>query len=158
MCSAEYNSSVNCINNSDTITSERKKSTNDMFHLSPSPSAFSLPKPSSPCRSVDGGQCNDDDIEEIGYMFETKSASIEKWLKEKASPETLAKIHALTDLSRLPKSPKRQSVTSDLFQQWLASSPIMVRIVSCRLFFNLFSEILSSFIYSFQFHLYSIGK
>lgn len=125
MCSSEYNSSINHINNNDTINSERKKSTNDTFHLSPSPSAFSLPK-SSPCRSVDGGQCNDDDIDEIGYMFETKSSSIEKWLKEKATPETLAKIHALTDLSRLAKSPKRPSVTSDLFQQWLASSPVMV--------------------------------
>lgn len=120
MCSSEYNDTINCINNNG---DERKKSTNGTFHLSPS----SLSKHNaSPCRRVDAGQCNDDDPDEIGLIFQTKIDLIEKWLKDKAPPETLAKIHAITDLSKLARSPKRPSVTSDLFQQWLASSPVMV--------------------------------
>lgn len=80
----------------------------------------------SPCRSSDS--CSDEEYDEIGKMFETKSLAIEKWLRDRAPPDVLIKIHAASDCSRTPKSPQLRtaSITSDLFQQWLATSPVQV--------------------------------
>lgn len=84
----------------------------------------------SPCRNattiVDSS--SDDDFDEIQKLFETKPLAIEKWLRERAPQDVLMKMHAATECARTPKSPKLRtpSVTSDLFQQWLASSPVQV--------------------------------
>lgn len=126
MCSSENNNSVDyCKTKDEPHKMERKKSTpSDAFHLSPSPSHLS-PHQLSPCRSYDGS-CSDEEIEEIDKLFETRSDTIERWLREKASLEVVSRIHAITETTRLQRSPKRPSVTSDLFQQWLASSPVKV--------------------------------
>lgn len=94
-------------------------------HLSPAASSLS-PIQLSPCRSMDS--VNDDELDEIGKLFENKTKLIERWLREKASPDILSRIHTAADYARVPKSPKRtSSVTSDLFQMWLASSsPVQV--------------------------------
>lgn len=89
-------------------------------HLSP-------PSTLSSCDStVDA--TDENEFDEIGRLFESKSKTIERWLRERAPSDVLIKIHAASDMSRTPKSPKLRtsSVTSDLFQQWLASSPIQV--------------------------------
>lgn len=72
--------------------------------------------------------CSDDDFDEIQKLFESKSLAIEKWLRERAPQDVLIKMHAATECARTPKSPKMRtsSVTSDLFQQWLAASPVQV--------------------------------
>lgn len=71
---------------------------------------------------------SDNDLDEIQKLFETKSLLVEKWLRERAPQDVLMKMHAATDCVRTPKSPKLRtsSVTSDLFQQWLATSPVQV--------------------------------
>lgn len=67
-----------------------------------------------------------DEFDEIKHLFDTKFSIIEKWLREKAPREITTKIHdAIEDPARSPKI-RTSSVTSDLFQQWLASSPIQV--------------------------------
>ncbi|XP_020716460.1 cGMP-specific 3',5'-cyclic phosphodiesterase isoform X2 [Ceratitis capitata] len=61
------------------------------------------------------------DVDEVARLFEEKPEAFEKWLMERAPPEALARLHEFID-SRKP--PKRPSVTSDLFQQWMAASPV----------------------------------
>lgn len=88
----------------------------------------------SPCRNTStitmtiNDFNSDDDFEEIQKFFETKTLAIEKWLRERAPQDVLMKMHTATDCVRTPKSPKLRtpSVTSDLFQQWLATSPVQV--------------------------------
>lgn len=63
------------------------------------------------------------DVDEVARLFEEKPEAFEKWLMERAPPEALARLHEFID-SRKP--PKRPSVTSDLFQQWMAASPVQV--------------------------------
>ncbi|XP_068157489.1 cGMP-specific 3',5'-cyclic phosphodiesterase isoform X2 [Drosophila tropicalis] len=60
------------------------------------------------------------DVDEVARLFEEKPEAFEKWLTERAPPEALSRLHEFIE-SRKP--PKRPSVTSDLFQQWMASSP-----------------------------------
>ncbi|XP_030375868.1 cGMP-specific 3',5'-cyclic phosphodiesterase [Scaptodrosophila lebanonensis] len=62
------------------------------------------------------------DVDEVARLFEEKPEAFEKWLTERAPPEALCRLHEFIE-SRKP--PKRPSVTSDLFQQWMASSPIV---------------------------------
>lgn len=103
----------------------------------------------SPCRNTMAttttiiDSSSDDDFDEIQKLFETKPLAIEKWLRERAPQDVLMKMHAATECVRTPQSPKLRtpSVTSDLFQQWLATSPVQVctsKIVKCR---NEFIEI-----------------
>lgn len=91
----------------------------------------------SPCRNTMAAtsttttiidSSSDDDFDEIQKLFETKPLAIEKWLRERAPQEVLMKMHAATECVRTPQSPKLRtpSVTSDLFQQWLATSPVQV--------------------------------
>lgn len=86
----------------------------------------------SPCRAMATttvSDCHsDDDFDEIQKLFENKPLAIEKWLRERAPHDVLSKMHAATECVRTPKSPKLRtsSVTSDLFQQWLATSPVQV--------------------------------
>lgn len=87
----------------------------------------------SPCRNTTAtttviDSSGDDDFDEIQKLFETKPLAIEKWLRERAPQDVLMKMHAATECVRTPQSPKLRtpSVTSDLFQQWLATSPVQV--------------------------------
>lgn len=68
------------------------------------------------------------DYDEIGRLFETKSLKIEKWLRERASQDILNKVHNAVEHAKINKRQdlRASSVTSDLFQQWLATSPIQV--------------------------------
>ncbi|XP_011182613.2 cGMP-specific 3',5'-cyclic phosphodiesterase isoform X1 [Zeugodacus cucurbitae] len=61
------------------------------------------------------------EVDEVARLFEEKPEAFEKWLMERAPPEALARLHEFIE-SRKP--PKRPSVTSDLFQQWMAASPV----------------------------------
>ncbi|XP_055677108.1 cGMP-specific 3',5'-cyclic phosphodiesterase isoform X2 [Lutzomyia longipalpis] len=66
---------------------------------------------------------DDDDLEKISELFEKKPEVLEKWLRDRAPLEFIHKIHAI--VTKSPKSPRKGggSVSSDLFQQWLALSP-----------------------------------
>lgn len=68
----------------------------------------------------------DEEFDEVKRFFDGKLHVIEKWLHDRASPEIQSRLHEATEF--LPKSPKLRtsSVTSDLFQQWLSSSPMQV--------------------------------
>ncbi|XP_075148817.1 phosphodiesterase 6 [Haematobia irritans] len=62
------------------------------------------------------------DVDEVARLFEEKPEAFEKWLMERAPPEALARLHEFIEGRKPP--PKRPSVTSDLFQQWMAASPV----------------------------------
>lgn len=103
-----------------------------------SPSSIIL----SPCdneRPNNGTNTTDEEFDEVKRFFDKKLHVIEKWLRDRASPEIQTKLHDATDY--MLKSPKLRtsSVTSDLFQQWLASSPIQVWLFFCCSLFFLFS-------------------
>lgn len=68
------------------------------------------------------------DYDEIGRMFETKSFQVEKWLRDRASQDVLNKIYNAVEHARINKRQdlRASSVTSDLFQQWIATSPNQV--------------------------------
>ncbi|XP_065078537.1 cGMP-specific 3',5'-cyclic phosphodiesterase [Ochlerotatus camptorhynchus] len=72
--------------------------------------------------------CSQEELDEIGTFFEDHSIAIERWFHERAPPDVVAKLQSITgggDVCKSsPRSPHRASVTSDLFQQWLASSPV----------------------------------
>lgn len=70
---------------------------------------------------------NDEEYDEVKRFFEGKMHIIEKWLRDRATPDIQSKLHEATDFfPRSPKAIRTSSVTSDLFQQWLSSSPIQV--------------------------------
>lgn len=96
-----------------------------------SPSSITL----SPCSDIDQRPNNGattptpDDLEEydeVKKFFDRKMHIIERWLRDRATPDIQSKLHDAIDI--IPKSPKLRtsSVTSDLFQQWLSSSPVQV--------------------------------
>lgn len=97
------------------------------------------PVPISPCNSSDESTDDGDSVSDpIGQLFDTQADAIEKWLREKAPPDILRRMHRITEEARSKSqlmSPKRtSSVTSDLFQQWMASSssstsPMMVSVI-----------------------------
>lgn len=100
-----------------------------------SPSSITL----SPCSDIDQRPNNGattptpDDLEEyeeVKKFFDKRLHIIERWLRDRATPDIQSKLHDATDI--IPKSPKLRtsSVTSDLFQQWLSSSPVQV----CQIF------------------------
>lgn len=64
------------------------------------------------------------DVDDVARLFEEKPEAFEKWLMERAPPEALMRLHDFIEGRKHP--PKRPSVTSDLFQQWMAASPIQV--------------------------------
>lgn len=83
----------------------------------------------------------------IGRIFETQSAAIERWLREKATPEMVKKLHGITEELKTtnvgvgvgattggsssvytPCYAKRPSVTSELFNQWLSTGSPKVHI------------------------------
>ncbi|XP_055375430.1 cGMP-specific 3',5'-cyclic phosphodiesterase isoform X2 [Condylostylus longicornis] len=71
------------------------------------------------------------DVDDIARLFEEKPEAFEKWLTERAQPDVVSKLHKFIESRSLllpQKSPKRTSVSSELFQQWMASSPVQ----NCR--------------------------
>lgn len=73
------------------------------------------------------------DVDEVARLFEEKPEAFEKWLMERAPPEALARLHEFIESRKQP--PKRPSVTSDLFQQWMSSSsPIQVSGEICNFY------------------------
>ncbi|KAJ6637639.1 cGMP-specific 3',5'-cyclic phosphodiesterase [Pseudolycoriella hygida] len=112
MCNSELNmtSSTSLIKNENDVSDGSTESKKTQILL-------------SPCASMNSN-CSDEGNDDIGKLFEQRSVAIEKWLREKAPPEVIAKIHSITENNKAYKSLKRPSVTSELFQQWLASSPM----------------------------------
>lgn len=62
------------------------------------------------------------DLAAVGVWLEGNRQIVEKYLKENASSELRSLFHAAT-VSTLPAASRRTSITSDLFQLWLAASP-----------------------------------
>lgn len=132
---AENGESANCT----LMRSNSRPSTDDGNLLSPNTSRSSMSQSQSPThhhlspshRSAPADSlCSLEELDEVGAFFEEHSAAIERWFRERAPNDVVAKLQSITagDTSKSPKSPHRASVTSDLFQQWLASSPVKVRL------------------------------
>jgi len=69
---------------------------------------------------------SDEEIDTINRTLSTNPELLERWLKEKASPDILKRVHAISEPPIVSSGSKRTSVTSELFQLWLASSPVKV--------------------------------
>uniref|UniRef100_A0A182P8X6 Uncharacterized protein n=1 Tax=Anopheles epiroticus TaxID=199890 RepID=A0A182P8X6_9DIPT len=128
---AENGESANCT----LMRSNSRPSTDDGNLLSPNTSRSSMSQSQSPThhhlspshRSGPADSlCSLEELDEVGAFFEEHSAAIERWFRERAPNDVISKLQSITagDTSKSPKSPHRASVTSDLFQQWLASSPV----------------------------------
>ncbi|XP_055618671.1 cGMP-specific 3',5'-cyclic phosphodiesterase isoform X2 [Toxorhynchites rutilus septentrionalis] len=101
----------------------------DIRLLSPNNSRSSMsqsPAHLTPVRQKADSLCSQEELDEISVYFDEHSASIERWLRERAPTEFIARLQSIsTDVvAKSPRLPHRASVTSDLFQQWLVSSPI----------------------------------
>lgn len=76
-------------------------------------------------------ECSDEDLAELKKILESKPNVLERYIRESASNDEVLRLHNLTSASG-PLSPRPHyearstSVTSDLFQLWLSSSPIKV--------------------------------
>lgn len=70
----------------------------------------------------------DSDIEEIEYLFRQKPTAFCKWIIERAPPEILTHICELLQSGDIPQ--KKSSISTDIFQQWMASSLTQV----CNIF------------------------
>ncbi|EDV90538.1 GH14134 [Drosophila grimshawi] len=73
---------------------------------------------SSPVASS-SASCSKSDVDEVARLFEEKPEAFEKWLTERAPPEALSRLHDYIESRKTLH--KRPSVTSDLFQQWMAT-------------------------------------
>ncbi|XP_023167365.2 cGMP-specific 3',5'-cyclic phosphodiesterase [Drosophila hydei] len=85
------------------------------------PAATANAKSSSFSSSSSKTTATQQDVDEVARLFEEKPEAFEKWLTERAPPEALSRLHEFIE-SRKPH--KRPSVTSDLFQQWMASPTV----------------------------------
>lgn len=66
----------------------------------------------------------EDDLAAAGAWLEANGHLVERWLRESASNELRSQIQsALPHVSNTVSSSRRTSITSDLFQLWLAASP-----------------------------------
>ncbi|XP_073963396.1 cGMP-specific 3',5'-cyclic phosphodiesterase-like isoform X2 [Choristoneura fumiferana] len=78
------------------------------------------------CSSPD--DCTDEDLSKLKKLLESSPKILERYLKECASSDEVNRLHSLTSTGPLSPRPNHQarstSVTSDLFQLWLASSPV----------------------------------
>uniref|UniRef100_A0A182W0I8 Uncharacterized protein n=1 Tax=Anopheles minimus TaxID=112268 RepID=A0A182W0I8_9DIPT len=126
---AENGESANCT----LMRTSSRPSTDDGNLLSPNTSRSSMSQSpthhhlSPSHRSIPPDSlCSLEELDEVGAFFEEHSAAIERWFRERAPNDVISKLQSITagDTSKSPKSPHRASVTSDLFQQWLASSPV----------------------------------
>ncbi|XP_061723546.1 cGMP-specific 3',5'-cyclic phosphodiesterase-like isoform X1 [Cydia pomonella] len=72
-------------------------------------------------------ECADEDLLELKKLIEASPKVLERYVRECASSEEVNRLHSLTSTG--PLSPRQHqarstSVTSDLFQLWLSSSPV----------------------------------
>lgn len=74
--------------------------------------------------------CTEDDLEALKKLLESKPKLLEKYLREYASVEEVNRLQTITSGGPLSPRPRHEarstSVTSDLFQLWLSSSPVKV--------------------------------
>lgn len=100
----------------------------------------SMSQSQSPTHHLQPSGCSPEELDEVGTFFDEHAAAIERWFRERAPPEVIAKLQSITgggDVCKsTPRSPHRASVTSDLFQQWLASSPVKVSFVLLDSFYG----------------------
>ncbi|XP_037295889.1 cGMP-specific 3',5'-cyclic phosphodiesterase isoform X2 [Manduca sexta] len=72
--------------------------------------------------------CSDEDLLELKKLLEGKPKVLERYLRECATAEEVNRIHSVTSGGPLSPRPRHEarstSVTSDLFQLWLSSSPV----------------------------------
>lgn len=75
-------------------------------------------------------ECTDEELEELKKLLESKPKVLERYIKECASTDELQRLQSLTSSGPLSPRPhyeaRSTSVTSDLFQLWLSSSPVKV--------------------------------
>lgn len=75
-------------------------------------------------------ESTDEDLQELKKILEAKPKVLERYLRECASVDEVNRIHSVTSSGPLSPRPRHEarstSVTSDLFQLWLSSSPIKV--------------------------------
>lgn len=76
-------------------------------------------------------ECSDEDLHELKRILDNNPRVLDRYMRECASSDEVIRLHNLTSSSG-PLSPRPNhqarstSVTSDLFQLWLASSPVKV--------------------------------
>ncbi|KAH8310282.1 hypothetical protein KR044_000444 [Drosophila immigrans] len=82
-------------------------------------SSSSSPNASTAAKCSSVKSSTQQDVDEVARLFEEKPEAFEKWLTERAPPEALSRLHEFIESHKTHN--KRPSVTSDLFQQWMAS-------------------------------------
>lgn len=89
----------------------------------------SIPNDLSPSEVNDLERGND--LEEVQRLFEANPDAFRAWLRLRAPPELITRVSFTnrSETSLSPRTPKRESVSSDLFQQWLAFSPTKVNML-----------------------------
>lgn len=74
--------------------------------------------------------CTDEELAELKKLLEGKPKVLERYLRECANSDEVNRIHNITSGGPLSPRPHHEarstSVTSDLFQLWLSSSPVKV--------------------------------
>lgn len=74
--------------------------------------------------------CTDEELEELKKLLESKPKVLERYIREYATTDEVNRLHSLTSSGPLSPRPHHEarstSVTSDLFQLWLSSSPVKV--------------------------------
>lgn len=80
--------------------------------------------------SPDECDVSDEDLYELKKILESKPKVLERYIRECANTDEVTRLHNLTSLGPLSPRPHHEarstSVTSDLFQLWLSSSPVKV--------------------------------
>ncbi|CAH2234460.1 jg17762 [Pararge aegeria aegeria] len=78
----------------------------------------------------------DDDLIELKALLESKPKLLERYIRECASIDEVNRLHNITSCGSLSPRPHHEarstSVTSDLFQLWLSSSPVKVSLCDNR--------------------------
>ncbi|KAM3960650.1 cGMP-specific 3',5'-cyclic phosphodiesterase [Aphomia sociella] len=72
--------------------------------------------------------CTDEELSELKKILESKPKVLERYIRECASTDEVNRLHNLTSSGPLSPRPRQEarstSMTSDLIQLWLASSPV----------------------------------
>lgn len=73
---------------------------------------------------------SDEDLLELKKLLESKPRVLDRYIRECASSDEVNRLHSLTSSGPLSPRPRHEarstSMTSDLIQLWLASSPVKV--------------------------------
>lgn len=80
--------------------------------------------------SPDDCDVSDEDLSDLKKLLEGKPKVLERYIRECATTDEMTRLHSLTSSGPLSPRPHHEarstSVTSDLFQLWLSSSPVKV--------------------------------